>query len=149
MWANWRISIVGYNRPEMNSHPAIEVTSRHDTVSENIKQHVTEKVERLVRFHNRISRIQVVMDGVHERPAVELIVHVDCGATLVAKERHEHLRGAVDLAAAKMERQLKKNNGKRKHHKGHTPEPAPEASASPQADAEETYEDAVRESLQG
>ena len=61
----------------------------------------------------------------------------------------EHLRGAVDLAAAKMERQLKKNNGKRKHHKGHTPEPAPEASASPQADAEETYEDAVRESLQG
>jgi ribosome-associated translation inhibitor RaiA len=45
-------------------------------------------------------------------------VHVDTGATLVAKEKDQHFNRAIDLVVDKMERQLKKDNEKHKHHKG-------------------------------
>ena len=50
----------------MNPEVPIEVTSRHEPVSERMKQYATEKASKLLRFHNRISRIQIVVDGVHE-----------------------------------------------------------------------------------
>ena len=61
----------------------IEVTSRHEPVSDRMKEYATEKASKLLRFHKRISRIQIIADGVHEEPALEMIVHVDSGATLV------------------------------------------------------------------
>lgn len=128
-------------------NPQIEVTSRHEPVSERMKSYATEKVSKLVRFHNRISRMQIVIDGVHEEPVVELIVHVDSGATLVAKEHHEHFKGAVDLIVDKMERQLKKNNSKRKHHKGNGGSKAGPPGEGDGPDGEETYDDAVRRDL--
>lgn len=128
-------------------NPQIEVTSRHEPVSERMKSYATEKVGRLIRFHNRISRMQIVVDGVHEEPTVELIVHVDSGATLVAKEQHEHFKGAVDLIVDKMERQLKKNNRKRKHHKGNGGSKSPPEGGADGPDGEETYDDAVRRDL--
>lgn len=131
----------------MNSQPAIEVTSRHAPVSERMRTYAAEKVGRLVRFHNRISRMQVVVDGAHDDPTVELIVHVDSGATLVAKEHHEHFKGAVDLIVNKMERQLKKNNGKRKHHKGHVAAVDSDGVEGVVVDGEETYDDAVQNDL--
>lgn len=131
----------------MNPQPAIEVTSRHEPVSERMRTYAAEKVGRLVRFHNRISRMQVVVDGAHDDPRVELIVHVDSGATLVAKEHHEHFKGAVDLIVNKMERQLKKNNGKRKHHKGHAAAVDSGGVEGAVVDGEETYDDAVQDDL--
>jgi len=128
-------------------NPQIEVTSRHEPVSERMKSYATEKVSKLLRFHNRISRMQIVIDGVHEEPVVELIVHVDSGATLVAKEHHEHFKGAVDLIVDKMERQLKKNNSKRKHHKGNGGSKSVSPGEAERSDTEETYDDAVRKDL--
>jgi putative sigma-54 modulation protein len=102
----------------MNHEVPIDLTSRHEHVSERMKDYALEKATKLLRFHNRISRIQVIVDGVHEDPDVEMIVHVDSGATLVAKEHRSHFKSAIDLIVDKMERQLKKNKEKRKHHKG-------------------------------
>ena len=124
----------------------IEITSRHEPVSERMKAYATEKAARLQRFHNRISRIHIVVDGVHEEPDVEIIVHVDSGATLVAKEHREHFKAAIDLLVDKMERQLVKNNRKRKQHRGD--DAAGELrERDPDADAEETYDEVVRRDL--
>lgn len=95
----------------------IEVVSRHEPVSETMKAYAIERASRLQRYHDRIARIQVVVDGVHGQPSMEMIVHVDSGATLVAREHHEHFRGGIDALTDKMERQLKKENEKRKSHK--------------------------------
>ncbi len=139
-WAEW-------NPMHENRDVPIEITSRHEPLSDRMRAYATDKVGRLTRFHNRISRIHLVIDGAHEEPSVELLIHVDSGATLVAREHREHFKSAVDLLVDKMERQLKKNNERRKdHHRGHgasdidEPVPADEAS-------EETYDDVVRRDL--
>ncbi len=131
-----------------NREVPIEVTSRHDSVSERMRSYVTEKVAKLIRFHPRISRIQVVVDEAHASPEVECIVHVDSGSTFVGKERNEHFRGAVDLLVDKMERQLKKDKERLVNHKGEAPlkeafipPPAPPAAPA------ETYDDVVRRDL--
>jgi putative sigma-54 modulation protein len=123
-----------------NREVPIEVTSRHDSVSERMRSYVTEKVAKLIRFHPRISRIQVVVDEAHASPEVE--------STFVGKERNEHFRGAVDLLVDKMERQLKKDKERLVNHKGEaplkeafTPPPAPPAAPA------ETYDDVVRRDL--
>lgn len=130
----------------MNREVPIELTSRHEHVSDRMKAYAEEKAAKLLRFHKRISRIQIVVDGIHEEPDVEIIVHVDSGATLVAKEHREHFKSAIDLIVDKMERQLKKNNEKRKHHKGlETPRglhPQDEPVETP-----ESFDDVVRRDL--
>lgn len=131
----------------MNRDIPIEVTSRHEPVSDRMKTYATEKAAKLLRFHNRISRIQIVIDGAHEEPDVEVIVHVDSGATLVAKEHKEHFKAAIDLIVDKMERQLKKNNQKRKHHKGHGEAKGEIPGPDDGPGSEETYDDAVRKDL--
>jgi ribosomal subunit interface protein len=133
-----------------NNHDTpIEITSRHEPVTDSQRDYASEKALKLLRFHNRISRIQVVIDDAHEGPSVEMIVHVDSRATLVAREHHEHFKGAIDLLVDKMERQLKKNNEKRKHHHRGAAPPldgavAPEAKG---AGREDTYDDIVRRDL--
>ena len=135
----------------MTRDVTIEVTSRHESVSERMKSYATEKAEKLFRFHTRISRVQIVLDGVHDQPLVEIIVHVDSGRTFVAREQGEHFKGTMDQLVEKMERQLKKDNERRKHHKGHgsagdvPPEPA--GGSNDPEDPEETYDDAVRRDL--
>lgn len=133
----------------MKQEVPIEITSRHEQVSESMRDYATRKAEKLVRFHNRISRIQIVAYDPHQAPEVELIVHVDSGATMVAKERNDHFNGAIDSLVVKMERQLKRDQEKRKRHKidgakgvREPDEPGPE-------DDEDTYEDVLRKDLKG
>ena len=85
----------------MNREVPIEITSRHDQVSDRMREYAQRKVEKLVRFHNRISRIQVVAYDPHSAPEVELIVHVDSGTTMVAKERGDHFNNAIDALVVK------------------------------------------------
>jgi ribosomal subunit interface protein len=139
----------------------IEVTSRHQNVSERTRSYVTEKAGKLTRFHNRLSRIQVVLDEAHDDFLVEMIAHVDRGATLVAKESAKGYRAAMDAILAKMERQLKKDSEKRKDHKIEgakgfqepaSPDQGPSQGGKPESggdgDGEETYEDVVRKDLE-
>ena len=132
----------------MNSgEVSIEVTSRHHPVSDRMRAHATEKANKLIKFHSRITRVQFVINDVHEQPDVELIVDVAGGASLVSKERAEHFRAAVDSAVDKMERQLKKDQEKRTSHKG---EPTLRGAAPPSSGDdrdEETYEEVVRREL--
>ena len=131
----------------MNQEVPIEITSRHDQVSERMREHAMRKAVKLVRFHTRISRIQIVASNPHQSPEVELIVHVDSGTTLVAKERSDHFNNAIDSLVVKMERQLKKDQEKRKSHKfdGNKGDLGPGPSNA--EDDEDSYEDIVRKDL--
>ncbi len=104
-----------------NSNPddvLIEVTGRHQQLPDDARDYATDKASKLLRFHNRISRIQIVMDRRKDDSEVEIIVHVDNGHTFVAKETGSGFKSALDPLVAKMGRQLKKDNERRKNHKG-------------------------------
>ena len=96
----------------------IEVISRHGHVSERMQDYAAAKLAKLLRKNDQISRIEVVVDGPHENPEVEVLVHVDNREVVVGKERSEHFNATIDLLVEKLERQLVKAKEKLKNHKG-------------------------------
>lgn len=133
----------------MNREVPVEITCRHEQVSDQMREYAVRKVVKLARFHTRISRIQVVAYDPNAAPEVELIVHVDSGATLVAKERSDHFNNAIDSLVDKLERQLKKDQEKRKKHKTDAPKGGQGSEPGKPEDDEDTYEDIVRRDLKG
>jgi ribosomal subunit interface protein len=130
----------------MNRNVPIAVKNRHGHVSAKMESYAEKKAERLLRFHTRISRIDIVVDGPHEAPELELIVHVDGSANLVAKESNTHFTTAMDQVSEKMERQLIKANQKLKSHKGDTPLSKVDDGNVP-IEPEESFDDAMRKKL--
>ncbi len=132
-----------------NPDVSIDVTSRHHNVSDRTRDYATDKAGKLLRFHNRISRIEIVMDSHKDEREVEIIVHVDNGHIFVAREKAHGFEAALDPLVSKMERQLKKDNQRRKHHKGgdgHRGEVLVEEQNGNRG-GEESYDEAVRKSL--
>lgn len=123
----------------------IDVSSRHGHVSSRMEEYATKKAERLLRFHDGISRIEIVVDGPHESPDVEMIVHVDNVENLASHESADHFSAAMDALATKMERRLIKLNERRKDHKGPSIRgmPVPEGESEPK----DSFEDAMRRDL--
>ena len=133
-----------------DSDMTIEFKGRHDHISPRMRDHAGRKLQKLVRYNDRVARIEVVADHAHEAPEVELIVHMRRGKPLVAKERGETFANTIDLLVEKMEKQLKRLKEKRKDHKV----AGQRASASRSrgrsaAPSEETYEEVVRRTLRG
>lgn len=130
----------------MNRKVPIAVKNRHGHVSAKMEEYAEKKAEHLLRFHTRISRIDVVVDGPHDAPELELIVQVDGSANLVAKESNTHFTVAMDQVIDKMERQLIKANQKLKSHKGDIPLSRVDDGSEP-IEPEESFDDAVRKKL--
>jgi len=121
----------------------IDVTARHGHVSDNMRDYAIKKAEKLTRFHDRITRIQILLDDPKGEREIEMIAHVESGGTMVARERAGAFHEAVDLLVEKLERQLKKDKERMKDHKiegGKGVPPPPAAEGRP----EETYDDVRR-----
>lgn len=131
----------------MSDHEVnIEVRGRHGGIDDSFKSLAVEKARKLLRFHGRISSIQIVVDQEHDEYLLEIIVHVDSGTILVAKEAHATDRVALDSLLDKIQKQLKRDNEKLKSHKG---DRVKQADLLPEEteETEETYDEAVRKDL--
>jgi putative sigma-54 modulation protein len=87
----------------------IIVTGRHLDVTDELKAHVTQKLEKLTRFYDRIESIEAVLDREHEVPIVETLVNAERGVRFVARESSTDLYAALDLVMDKLSRQLTKH----------------------------------------
>ena len=85
----------------------IQISTRHGQVSEATQEKIRGKVERLSRYLERLTKIEVIIDLTHrDKPTVDLKVsaaHKDFVATSQAE-----LMAAVDMVMEKMEQQLRK-----------------------------------------
>lgn len=96
-----------------------KISSRHGHLSEANQTKIREKVERLPRYFDRISAIDVVVDLQNALAVrVDLQVTAEHTPEFVAHETAEELIRAVDGAMAKMEQQLRKHKEKVHGHKG-------------------------------
>lgn len=95
----------------------VRVTGRHMGVSEDVKVYCRDKADRLTRFYDRISQIEVVLDGNSGRHSAEMIVHAEGADPFVAKEQHDDLYAAVDLVLEKVEGQLRRHKEKHRNRK--------------------------------
>lgn len=124
----------------------IEFKGRHDHISERMKEHATHKIGRLSNYRDRLTRIEVVADHIHDNPEVELIVHLTKGAPIVSKEHSTSFSATIDLLVDKVDTLLRKQKEKAIDRQKHRAD----GSAAPDLDGrddEETYEEAVRKSL--
>lgn len=96
----------------------VDVTSRHGHISSRMEAYAKGKAERLAKFSSRVSRIEIVVDGPHDAPEVEMIAHVDNAPHVVAKDRDDHFSTCVDRLCGKVERQLVKMKDKSRGHPG-------------------------------
>jgi putative sigma-54 modulation protein len=104
---------------------AIEVTARHMGPSPELQDYARERAERLLEAFPRIEHIHVILNvETHRRHTAEIVVQAK-ELRAESAETSDNLRASIDLAAEKIERQLRRTREKRvASHRKHGPAPA-------------------------
>lgn len=94
------------------------ISARHGHLSPASQEKITEKVEVVKKFFDRITAIGVTVDLEHrERPSVELRVRAEHHDEFVAVGEAESTFAALDSAIEKMENQLRRSKERLKEHR--------------------------------
>lgn len=94
------------------------MTGKHIEITDAIRAYAHEKAEKLPRYFNTISQIEVILEGNEGgKQSVEIIVHAEHNELLIAKEAGDDTYACIDLTIHKLERQLKKAKEKQRSHK--------------------------------
>ena len=94
------------------------ITGKHIEITDAIRTHTQEKVDKLPRFHNNISQVEVIFEsGEGGNFCAEIIAHIEHEELVLAKETGAEMYAALDAAFHKIERQLKKRKEKQRDHK--------------------------------
>ena len=96
----------------------VTVASRHTEVTVPWKAYAEQKAGKLIKYFDRISEIEVVLDHQGDTMKVELIVHAEHNDPLVAHHSDGDAYACMDGCMDKMERILtdhKKKLRNRKH----------------------------------
>ena len=85
----------------------IKVSARHGHLSDDHQREIRGKAEKLLHYFDRITMIDVTVDlGDKLRKKVELLVDAEHKHDFVARDEHEDLAAAVDLAVDRIKHQI-------------------------------------------
>ena len=100
----------------------ITISTRHGDISEATKEKITQKVEKLQRFFDRLTSVDVTvnLDKVDE-PSIEVAVRSEKRQDFVASYQSDDMFGSVDQVIAKLEQQIKKHKEKLKERGKNVP----------------------------
>lgn len=118
----------------------VNVTARHGDLASATQEKISQKLQKLSRFHDRISTIETLVDlAKSDEPTVEVIVAVDGASDFISRVIAENgnLLGGVESAMQKLEEQLKKHKEKRRDHRS---PPLRELAAGETDDPEEDFD---------
>ena len=90
----------------------ISITGKGNKVSPTQKEHAEEKIQKLERYFNGITRIEAILDKGADRCQVELVISVKRGAQIVVHHEDKELYAAIDLVIDKAETQLTRHKEK-------------------------------------
>lgn len=114
------------------------ISGKHVEVTDAIRDHAQEKIEKLPRYYNSLTQIEVIIEGNDGgKPSVEIIARAEHSNIFIATETGDDLYACIDLAAHKMERQLRKKKEKQRNNKHVTPVQEPEANQKAEEISEE------------
>ena len=86
----------------------INISGRHIQVSDSLRDYCEGKAPKLLRFYDRITAIDIVLDGHDGLHYAEMIVHSEGTDPFVASEEDKDAHAAFDLLMDKMERQIRR-----------------------------------------
>ena len=99
----------------------IKINAKHGELSADVKNTMSEKVQKLPRFFERTTAIQVVADLSHDEPELEIIVSAEGTKDFFASDTGTNVVVAFDKTIAKIEQQLRKHKEKQTEHRKNTP----------------------------
>lgn len=96
----------------------VSITGRHVSVTDNVKAHVEDKLERCLGVFPRIESVRVVLDTENRDQVSEIIIQGSNHIRITAEEKSENLFDAIDRSIEHAERQMRKQRDKiQDHHK--------------------------------
>lgn len=96
----------------------VSITGRHVTVTDNVKAHVEEKLERCLGVFPRIETIHVILDKEALNQVSEVVIQAANHIRISSTEKSENLYDAIDRSIEHAERQMRKQRDKmQEHHK--------------------------------
>jgi len=95
----------------------IRITGRTGDVTAGMKAKAAAKVEKLSRFYDRITWVDVILGVTRERKSVEMSAGLNRGQTVIAKTESDDMFTAIDMAVDKITRQLRKHKEKLRDHR--------------------------------
>lgn len=101
----------------------VAITCRHGEISEDFREYIARKSEKLLNYFERVTAIQVTLDYEGDRVRVEMLVDAEHKHDFVT--HHETIADDVgpcfDQVLAKMEQQIRKYKGKVTDHRRDKP----------------------------
>jgi putative sigma-54 modulation protein len=96
----------------------ISITGRHVNVTDNVKEHLNEKLERCLGIFPRVETVHVILDMEKHNHVAEIVIQAANHIRISSTEKSENLYDAIDRSIEHAERQLRKQRDKvLDHHK--------------------------------
>ncbi len=95
----------------------VAITCRHGSIRPELREYITRKSEKLVKYLDTVSEIDVTIEFEGPRVAVEMLVEIDGYHTIVAHVEGEDTGAAFDKTLHKMEQQVHKHKEKHRDHR--------------------------------
>lgn len=118
----------------------IRISARHGHLSEPTQQYIRDKAEKLLRYFERLTQIEVTVDLKDEMKMVEFLVSAEHKHDFVAREVNGDILAAVDLILDKLERQLSRYKEKIQDRRRRPSTGEGAGASSPQEPSEERDE---------
>jgi putative sigma-54 modulation protein len=94
----------------------VRVTSRHFTITPDLREYIEQKVERLAHYFNRVDEAHVVLEEQRHRRIADVTVHAS-GVLVSSEQAAEDMRSAFDRALEKVERQIRRHKERVRNRK--------------------------------
>ena len=91
-----------------NANPAIQVTGRHVSVTEAMKEYCRRKVASLHLDYPKIIEVQVILDVQKYRHTAEVILHCSNHITLEASSESNDMYASIEQVVDRIERRMRK-----------------------------------------
>ncbi|QDT25239.1 ribosome hibernation-promoting factor, HPF/YfiA family [Gimesia panareensis] len=116
----------------------VAITCRHGSVSDGLREYITEKSEKLLTYFERVTAIQITIDQGENQNRVEILVDAEHKHNFVAHAEGDEVKPNFHAALSKMEQQIKKYKQKIQDHRRDIPinEIAENGLAESEAEAE-------------
>ncbi len=94
----------------------ISITARQCEVSSGVRQFAQQRIEKLEKYASDIHGVHVIVTKEHGDHVAEISLRLN-GTELVTKQEAGEPGAAIELAADRMEEQLRRHKDKRTEHK--------------------------------
>lgn len=99
----------------------VAITCRHGSISQDLREYITRKSEKVVRYLGEVSEIGVTIDFEGGRSNVEMLVEIEGYHTIVAHVEGDDAGATFDKTLSKMEHQVHRYKEKSRDHRRDKP----------------------------